>query len=118
MSTEKGVKLDNKKPRMDLVLGGFAKALYEVGLVGTFGANKYSDDGWKYVDNGIERYLSAMLRHYIKYKNGELIDEESGLPHLSHMAWNALAVLQLSIEVEHKDVPVRIDFTPSGYIEI
>ena len=45
MSTEKGVKLDNEKPRMDLVLGGFAKALYEVGRVGTFGADKYSDDG-------------------------------------------------------------------------
>ena len=117
MSTEKGVKLDNEKPRMDLVLGGFAKALYEVGLVGTFGADKYSDDGWKYVDNGIERYLSAMLRHYIKYKNGELIDEESGLPHLSHMAWNALAVLQLDTETQ-EPIPIRIEYTPSGYIEI
>ena len=55
--------------------------------------------------------------HYIKYKNGEFIDEESGLPHLSHMAWNALAVLQLSIEEESKDVPVRIEYTPSGYVE-
>ena len=57
-----------------------------------------------------------MLRHYIKYKNGELIDEESGLQHLSHMAWNALAVLQLDIE-RPEPVPVRINFTPSGFIE-
>ena len=118
MSTEKGVKFDNNKPRMDLVLGGFAKAIYEVGRVGTFGADKYSDNGWKHVDNGVERYLSAMLRHYIKYKNGELIDEESVLPHLSHMAWNALAVLQLSMEREPKDVPVRIEYTPCGFVEM
>lgn len=118
MSTEKGVKLDDNKPRMDLVLGGFSKALYEVGNVGTFGADKYSDNGWKYVDNGIERYLSAMLRHYIKYKNGEFIDEESNLPHLSHMAWNALAVLQMYID-EGGDIigEKTIDCTPGGVIE-
>ena len=95
MGTEKGVKLDNKKPRMDLVLGEFTRALEEVGKVGTFGANKYTDKGWVEVNNGIERYLSAMLRHYMKFRRGKQKDEESGLSHLSHMAWNALAVLEL-----------------------
>lgn len=101
MSTEKGVKLDDNKPRLDLVLGDFATALWGVGLVGTFGANKYCDRGWHEVNNGIERYSNALLRHYLKYKSGEYIDLESGLPHLSHLAWNALAILQLDIE---KDV--------------
>ena len=95
MGTEKGVKLDNEKPRMDLVLGEFTRALEEVGKVGTFGADKYTDKGWIEVDNGIERYLSAMLRHYMKFRRGKQKDEESGLSHLSHMAWNALAVLEL-----------------------
>ena len=111
MSAEKGVKLDTGKPRMDLVLGGFSKALLEVGRVGTFGADKYSDNGWQYVDNGIERYLSAMIRHYLNYKTGELTDKESGLSHLSHMAWNALAVLQLDME------PDKVNITPGGIIE-
>lgn len=95
MSTAKGVKLDDNKPRMDLVMSGFANALLEVGNVGTFGANKYTDDGWQQVENGVERYLSAMIRHYLKFRRGETKDEESGLHHLSHMAWNALAVLEL-----------------------
>ena len=95
MGTEKGVKLDNEKPRMDLVLGEFTRALEEVGKVGTFGANKYTDKGWVEVNNGIERYLSAMLRHYMKFRRGKQKDEESGLSHLSHMVWNALAVLEL-----------------------
>ena len=96
MGTAKGVKLDGEKPRMDLVLSGFAEAIEQVGWVGTFGANKYTDDGWQSVDNGIERYLSAMIRHYLKYRQGEYYDTDSELPHLAHMAWNALAVLELS----------------------
>ena len=50
MGTEKGVKLDNGKIRLGLVLGGFAKGLKEVGCIGTFGANKYCDNGWQTVD--------------------------------------------------------------------
>lgn len=95
MGTNKGVKLDTEKPRMDLVLRGFSHAIEDIADVGTYGAYKYTDDGWQYVDNGIERYLSAMIRHYLKYRQGEMYDTESELPHLSHMAWNALAVLEL-----------------------
>ena len=95
MGTDKGVKLDGEKPRMDLVLRGFSHAIEDIADVGTYGAHKYTDDGWQSVDNGIERYLSAMIRHYLKYRQGEMYDTESELPHLSHMAWNALAVLEL-----------------------
>jgi len=95
MGTDKGVKLDTEKPRMDLVLRGFSHAIEDIADVGTYGAHKYTDDGWQSVDNGIERYLSAMIRHYLKYRQGEMYDVESELPHLSHMAWNALAVLEL-----------------------
>lgn len=95
MGTDKGVKLDIEKPRMDLVLRGFSHAIEDIAEVGTYGAHKYTDDGWQSVDNGIERYLSAMIRHYLKYRQGEMYDVESELPHLSHMAWNALAVLEL-----------------------
>lgn len=63
MGTEKGVKLDNGKIRLGLVLGGFAKGLKEVGCIGTFGANKYCDNGWQTVDNGVKRYTDALFRH-------------------------------------------------------
>lgn len=90
-----GAKLDCGKNRLDLVLGEFTRALWEVGLVGTFGADKYTDRGWLDVPNAQERYLDALLRHYCKHKQGELRDEQSNLLHVSHLAWNALAVLEL-----------------------
>lgn len=37
---EVGAKLDAGKNRLGLVLGGFARALQEIGRVGTYGANK------------------------------------------------------------------------------
>ena len=46
-----GAKDDGVKPRTDLVLGGFSRALLEVSQVGTFGANKYTDNGWMEVPN-------------------------------------------------------------------
>ena len=90
-----GAKLDSGKPRVSLVIGGFASALEEVAKVATFGAEKYTDGGWAHVPNGVERYTDAMLRHYLKEE--EELDEESSLPHAAHLAWNALARLELMI---------------------
>lgn len=92
---EPGAKLDAGKVRLDLVLGGFSRALVAVGEVGTFGAAKYTDDGWQEVPNGIERYSDAMLRHYMAVARGEVRDRDSGILHAAHLAWNALAVLEL-----------------------
>ena len=57
------VKNDAGKNRLDLVLGGFADALEAVGLVGTYGATVYSDNSWKCVENGVERYTDALERN-------------------------------------------------------
>lgn len=94
---EPGAKLDAGKPRTSLVLGDFAHALNEVVKVGTFGANKYTDHGWLSVPNGIQRYDDALLRHWIEARSGNDVDPDSGLLHLAHVAWNALAVLELEI---------------------
>lgn len=90
-----GAKLDFGKNDLDLVLGEFAMALRGVGDVGTYGARKYSPKGWLKVPNGKDRYLSALLRHYFSYREGNECDEESGLNHLAHLAWNALAAYEL-----------------------
>ena len=90
-----GAKLDNGKPRHGLVLGAFSNALTEVAKVGTFGASKYSDNGWLSVPNGLARYTDAMLRHHFAEAGGEELDADSGLRHAAHRAWNALAVLEL-----------------------
>lgn len=58
-----------------------------------FGAIKYSPNAWQSVNNGLERYKKAMLRHMMSYLKGEKIDSESGLSHLSHLATNVLFIM-------------------------
>lgn len=92
-----GAKLDADKVRAGLVIAGFSKALLEVGLVGTYGATKYTANGWRSVPDGVERYTDAMYRHLLAEAGGELRDNESGLLHAAQAAWNALARLELLI---------------------
>jgi len=92
-----GAKLDAGKMRPALVLGGFARALIEVCKVGTYGAVKYTPGGWTFVDNGVERYDDAGLRHWLIEKAGQDADADTDLLHASHQAWNALARLDLML---------------------
>lgn len=90
-----GAKLDAGKNRLGLVLGGFSNALAAVGALGTYGANKYTDNGWRSVPNGVERYTDALWRHLLAEAGGDALDGDTGLPHAAHAAWNALARLEL-----------------------
>lgn len=100
----KGAKDDSEKPRMGLVLGGFARPLLEVARVGTFGARKYTDNGWQEVPNGMERYENALWRHWAALKAGETHDPETGLSHAAHLAWNALAFLWFALQEKPAEV--------------
>ena len=100
---EPGAKLDAGKNRLGLVFSGFALALQAVGAVGTYGANKYTDDGWKAVPDANKRYTDAMLRHLFKEFSGEHLDQETGFLHAAHAAWNALARLEKIIEEGSSD---------------
>lgn len=94
----KGAKDDKGKLRMGLVISGFIPAILEVCKIGTFGANKYTANGWQEVEKGYDRYEDAMFRHWAAFKMGEKNDPESGFPHLAHFAWNALAILTFYLE--------------------
>lgn len=93
---EKGAKLDNGKARVDLLFSGFYNALLAVADVATHGARKYTDGGWLEVPDGRRRYTAALGRHLLK-ENIELNDSDSGLAHDAHLAWNALARLELRL---------------------
>ncbi len=93
------VKYDSGKIRPSLVLLSMSRALQSVSEVATFGADKYADDGWCQVPDGVKRYTDAMLRHLLAEASGEVNDPESGLPHAAHIAWNALARLDLELRV-------------------
>lgn len=87
-----GVKDDKSKPRYDLLP---FKALDGLVSVLTFGANKYAPNGWRTVPEAKERYLAALLRHLSARQQGELVDKESGLPHIYHILCNAAFLAEL-----------------------
>lgn len=98
-----GKKYDNGKPMAGTLTDVFSRALMAVGACIEYGTHKYPDPkNWQLVKNGIKRYRDAMIRHLLKYNAGIDKDEETGLPHLAHMCWNALAILELYMQ-EHKD---------------
>lgn len=110
---EIGVKLDAGKPRVSLVIGGFARALGEISVVATYGAKKNTDYGWAHLPNGVERYTDAMLRHYLAEGRGEVTDPDSGLLHAAQTAWNALARLELILR--DRNSPMEGDEQPQVF---
>jgi len=97
-----GAKLDAGKSMMSLVVMDMNLALAQVAAVATYGARKYTRGGWLHVEDGQERYTDAMLRHLLKEPD-ELCDPDTGIEHAAHVAWNALARLQLLILNSQKD---------------
>ncbi len=93
-----GAKNDLGKPLPYLVLSNFLPALQEVIKVGTFGAQKYTPNGWKHVPDGNVRYYEAAMRHILDdMKDPMSLDEDSKCYHLAQAIWNLLAVLTLEI---------------------
>ena len=80
-------KYDNDKVRMELVP---MSVVENIARVLTYGATKYSDNSWQNLDNFWNRYKGALLRHLAAIDKGELIDQESGLPHIDHVLCNAM----------------------------
>lgn len=97
-------KFDRQKRRFDLVPVGPLSALADVY---TFGAGKYADRNW---EKGLSwgRCYAAALRHLTAFWAGENMDQESGLPHLAHAAWNCFALL------EYMQTHPEMDDRPNG----
>lgn len=95
------MKHDKDKPRLDLVPPAIIEA---VGAVRTYGIQKYKDpNNWKKVEP--ERYRAALMRHLCKYlRNPQAKDEESGLPHLWHVACNIAFLCELEREGDDERV--------------
>ena len=99
MGTEAGVKLDEGKLSiMSLLVKYFPRALNRITQVSEFGAKKYCEGGWRSVPSAHKRYSDALMRHLLAEATGEVNDAESGLPHSAHVAWCALARLELELK--------------------
>ena len=97
-----GTKYDNGKPPVAEFLLDFAPEIIEVAKIWKFGADKYAKSNWKKVDNGKCRYMNALCRHLLQSET-EPNDSESGLLHLAHTVFNALAVLHFEMEERKKN---------------
>ena len=101
--TGKGVKFDSGKTELSLLLQGCANAIKKVAEVLTFGAKKYTRNGWQTVDDAERRYTDALYRHMNAIHRGEKLDPESGLSHRAHAACNAMFLLELDEDEESFD---------------
>jgi len=71
-----------------------------IGLISdvmAYGAGRYGAESWRHVPEWRDRYFSALMRHWDEYRQGNLIDPDSGLSHMAHFACNALFLLALSL---------------------
>lgn len=86
------IKADAGKPQLTLVP---RQIIFEIAKIREYGIKKYGkSESWKQVE--IERYRDATFRHFMAYlDNPRGVDEESGLPHLSHLACNIAFLCEL-----------------------
>ena len=91
---EEFLKFDSSKLRMDLVPPSSTKALAEVIH---YGARKYKPNNWRECRD-LSAFEGALLRHISAYREGEIIDKESGMPHL----WHAMTNIAYLIELDGK----------------
>ena len=75
------------KPEMSYVLQG-PKGLAGLAKVLEFGGRKYDRGNWLkgFPDTSL---IDSMMRHLTAYISGEVLDPESGLPHIDHIHANA-----------------------------
>lgn len=85
-------KADAGKLQLTLVPRGIIRAVARIRM---YGNEKYHDpENWRTVE--IERYRDAAFRHFLSYLDDpQDVDEESGLPHLWHLACNVAFLVEM-----------------------
>jgi len=96
MKYNQKAKSDAGKPRLTFVPRAI---IWAIGAVREYGNKKYHDpENWKQVEP--ERYRDAAYRHWLAYLDDPgSCDEESGLPHLWHLACNIAFLIEFEYGV-------------------
>ena len=78
-------KADKGKAQLTLVP---RRIIWDIAAIRMYGNIKYGDpENWRTVE--VSRYRDAAFRHFLAYLDDpDAVDEESGLPHLWHLACN------------------------------
>lgn len=101
-----GKKNDKDKLRYDLIDPHFLEGL---AAVLTMGAKKYDANNWQQVDDPFNRYYAALCRHLTAHRMGNVIDKESGLPHISHVACNVMFLHHFIRRKLYESIDIRPD---------
>lgn len=94
-------KADNGKAKLTLVP---RQIIWDIAKVREYGTAKYHNDSenWKRVE--IDRYKDAAYRHFLAYlDDANSVDEESGLPHLWHLACNIAFLCELEDKLRRQN---------------
>lgn len=98
VDVNKSMRFNSGKPPLSFIMS-FGPALEGIAYVMEYGAMKYERNNWK---KGLDlnEIIDSMLRHLAKYLDGDYLDlnpetgqadmNYSGLPHIDHIAVNAL----------------------------
>jgi hypothetical protein len=105
--TNEAKHLDTGKIQLQYIFA--MPGLIYVAKVGDFGAKKYGQ--WNY-KAGMPwmKLLGSCSRHLAAFLRGEDLDLESGLPHLAHLAYDALMLLDyqenhIELDDRYKELP-------------
>lgn len=101
-------KRDDGKPMLTLVPRAI---IWQIAQIRMYGNAKYGDpDNWKQVET--ERYRNAGFRHFLAYLDDPSgVDEESGLPHLWHLACNIAFLCERFDEAEKLGTEIFKNYT-------
>jgi len=116
-----GKRFDEGKERVDLIP---PDAMMCIGKVMGYGATKYYDSSIPRPEQNWQRgqklskVVGPLLRHLYKYLMGYDLDSESGLPHLAHVAANAIFLLTYHLRgIDKMGDGVLDDVRMSGVLE-
>ena len=116
--SDQTIKADAGKPRLSLVP---TEIINQIARVREYGINKYPNGGpnnWKKVE--LDRYRDAAYRHLLAYiANPKGVDEESGLPHLAHLACNVAFLCELeALQKESRETTKASEEKPKNEISL
>lgn len=104
------MRFNSGKLRMSLVPASYSQ--YAAKVL-EYGAIKYSPNNWRRGGNWTEIYES-LQRHIDSFREGEDFDPESGLPHLSHAAFNLMVLIEFFDKGLGNDDRFRYEGQPVG----
>lgn len=86
MTKELAERKNSGKPQLSYIA---LDCMEDAARVMEFGAKKYARNNWR---KGMQltKILDSLLRHLAALAKGEMIDPESGLPHVGHIQCNAM----------------------------